>query len=186
VNEADKAGLTAETAGPRFRLAEVYLLLGDMANAVKGLQQLEQIDPKFIEARKELLKLYVLDRREPEARVEALAVLQIQPVLDAYMILGGMAENNGNLAEAIKQYQAAVAKFPDSGVAKRGLGGALLLKGDKAQAMAAFRESLALSKYSSEELQRVNTLLLRANESEEAMKILDEAAGKTSPERRSF
>ena len=179
--DAEQAGLTTETTGARYRLGSILEVRGDSTGAMEAFRQVLKIAPDFLDARVGLMRLYAMEGRGPEARLEALETLRGgTAVLPAYLTLGDLSLNSGNLEEAQKQYQTAVEKFPESGLAKRGLGVTYLRQGEKAKGLATLRESLELSKWDFSEMRVVTQALVMVKEYDEAMKILKEGSGKTS------
>jgi len=181
IQEGERTGLGSELLQVRFHLAGYLMLRGANDAAMDLLRQVVNQEPRFLDARTELMRLYVKSGRYPEARAEALAILENGPALGAYLTLGDLGLNQGNPNEAIKQYTIAVEKFPESALAKRGLGAAYLRKGDKAKALATLREAMVQGKYDYSEMRVMTEILISEKSQDEALSLLQEAVGKAEP-----
>lgn len=102
-------------ADAHFEMAKVYLKMNNTTLAYRELNTTVGLDPKNLEARIDLGRILITGNATYRAQAEdqAKAVLAINPnYADAYILLAGFAESKGDLAEAVKDVQQAIAIDP--------------------------------------------------------------------------
>jgi cellulose synthase operon protein C len=101
-------------ADGNFEMAKVYLKLNNPMAAYAELARTVQLAPGNQEARITLGQLLLAGRAVDPAAQQAKAVLAVNPKnADAYALLAGVAQHNGNNAEALEDMQHAIALEPN-------------------------------------------------------------------------
>ncbi len=165
----DSLKITNRTA-IEIRLGQAYLAAGQLDQAEKTFQNITARDPYAVEARIGLGDVYRAQGQADKALASYRDVLDLVPNTDAKLSvakkileldpqdtktrfrLAQLYLDQGNSKSAIEQYQAILARDPESWQAQRGLGEAYFLLKEYGQAKDHYKSALLLSPPSEQQI----------------------------------
>lgn len=127
-----------------LRLARAALAGGDVDNGINLLRQAANAHPRSIEVKRALADAYYEVQAFPEAAKAYAALSEAQPASpEGALGLGRVALAQGDAAQAIQRFQAALALQAGDGPALNGMAVAYDYAGRHAEAQAIYRQLLA-------------------------------------------
>src|SRR5438132_5911447 len=127
----------------RLRLADVYLEVGDQANAYKEAIRAADLLPDNADAQVKAGNLLLVNQHFDDAKTRALAVLKKNPrSVDAQILLGNTLAGLKDLDAAVKQIQEALTLDPEESRIYENLGVLEWARGNKKDAEAAFTHAV--------------------------------------------
>jgi tetratricopeptide (TPR) repeat protein len=141
----DEAAKVAVNPAPyTYLAAQLALATGDAAGAEARLRQVVIADPGHVGARNDLAWLLAEEDKELDnALALALAAQRLDPTPDVLDTLGWVYLKRGENAEAVKAFEQAVEKRPDSASMRYRLAVSLSKAGDKPRAREMLQTALA-------------------------------------------
>jgi tetratricopeptide (TPR) repeat protein len=141
---------------PRFgearrKLAETYLQLGDAGNAYREFVRAADLMPNDPDAQVKAGEMLLVSRQFTDAKSRADKALAARPTHVPALILRANALAGLNkLDDAVAEVEAAIRTDPDRSESYANLGMMQLVRGDRAQAEAAFKKAVATDEKSTE------------------------------------
>ncbi len=158
------------------QFADLFQRAGNTEKAIEWYRETLRRDPLYIKAYVGLSDTYHRAGRETEARETLEKALEIDPrSVDALYNLGVVAEAQDRPDEAATLYRRALEVEPTHAQALNNLGGYYDRKGDTQRARSLYRRVLAAHPSHYESVYNLGTLLLRDEQVEEAIPILERA-----------
>ena len=177
-------------AAVHYGLGEARVLAGDDPGAVASFERALEIDPQATRVRYPLGQAYRRLGRTEEARqfVSRSGGQELSfpdPIVDeleslargsaVFLARGNLAAFEGDPAEQLAQYQAAVEAAPEDALARDSLGMALAQAGELAEAIGHLTEAVRLAPENGEIRHHLGRLLSAVGRNEEARTELEEA-----------
>lgn len=123
-----------------------------------------RFNPDNSQARKELAKLYLMNKQYHAALEQIAKALKIAPFdPDLYLLLGSYFEDTGRIDQAMVTYQKLLKISPDSARAINNLGEIYFTKGDDARAELFFKHAIGTNPLLVEPYLNIATLYARQN-----------------------
>jgi tetratricopeptide (TPR) repeat protein len=133
----------AQTSKELIERAKIFTGQGDFENAISTLQKARLADPASSEAIQSLSFVYFLQRDFAKAiEIGKIAIAMPGAEEQAFQILGLSYKSIASYREASKMYQAALKKFPTSGVIYNEYAENLALEGNQKAAIALWEEGI--------------------------------------------
>ncbi len=140
-------------------LGNAYLGKGQGESAVRSLQRAVELDPSLVSARFNLANALISLDRWGEARPLLQEVLRFDPAHDrARYQLAMASHHSGDTATAVRELRAVLEKDPAFTAARQGLATALTGARRIPEAMAVYRQGLALELPASDQIQLLQPL----------------------------
>jgi tetratricopeptide (TPR) repeat protein len=134
----------ASSARATRQLAFAHFQLGEFSHAYRYLLRAHELDPEDVEVRVKLATVYLLGGRPAEARAQAEAILEKDPLhLDALVIVAGAAHTPAEVQAAIRRLEQAREAAGARARFLITLGTLHLRRQDAGAAERAFREAVA-------------------------------------------
>ena len=169
------------------RLAQLHYDRGEYSTAVPLLLRARALSPTNLEVRRRLGQMFLQGGQLEEARAEADAILEVDPVdEDGILILSRTVKDTNELAQVRVRLEELRARTGDKSAIQLALGNLAVRSGDRAAAEAAFQQAVALDPKSSRAKLALGSLYWTRGRTNEAAALFEAAAqqaGPTSPER---
>jgi tetratricopeptide (TPR) repeat protein len=149
------AGLSEPPEPYSYLAAQLVLASGDSAGAEKRLREVVRTDPGNVGARNDLAWLLAEKGQDLDAALAlAESAKRLNPSADVLDTLGWVHLKRGATQDAVRDFEEALAKRPDSPSIRYRLGIALSQTGDKARAREMFEKALATGAFPEAEAAR--------------------------------
>jgi tetratricopeptide (TPR) repeat protein len=130
----------------RLKLADAYLAMGDLRNALGESVRAADVLPDNVDAQLRAGALLLVDHKFPEAKARALAALAKDPKnASALVLLGDSLAGLKDLDGAIQQVQQAIDQNPQLTLSYANLGALYVAKGDREAAEATFKRAVEVA-----------------------------------------
>ena len=130
----------------RFKLANAYLLAGEMQNAIGEFVRAADLMPANVEVQVQTGKMLLLAGAFPEARARALKALESAPKnVDALALMGNALAGMKDLDGAITQIEEAIDSDPQRTLTYANLGALEHQRGNAPAAEAAFKRAVEIA-----------------------------------------
>jgi len=153
----------------RSKLAEAYFQVGDIENAFREYIRAADLLPNDVTAQLKAGDMLLAAKRYEDAKARADAALVVDPQrIEALILRANALAGLNKIDDAVKEVEDAIRRAPDRSASYSSLGALQMIRGDREEAEAAFKQAAAMNPKSPQGYLALANFYLAAGRQKEA------------------